>query len=104
MFAFDSIPAALAITTNTFIVYTSNIFAVVGLRSLFFAIKGSLEHLEYLKYGLGAILAFVGIKMLTAHYYHVDVLYSLAFILAVLAVTVAVSLYMRKRKERTEKA
>jgi len=104
MFAFDSIPAALAITTNTFIVYTSNIFAVVGLRSLFFAIKGSLEHLDYLKYGLGAILAFVGIKMLTAHYYHVDVLYSLAFILAVLAVTVAVSLYVRKRKEKTIKS
>jgi tellurite resistance protein TerC len=100
MFAFDSIPAALAITTNTFIVYTSNIFAVVGLRSLFFVIKGSLEHLEYLKYGLGVILAFIGVKMLLSEHYHMDVLYSLAFILAVLAVTIAVSLYARKRKGR----
>jgi tellurite resistance protein TerC len=104
MFAFDSIPAALAITTDTFIIYTSNIFAVVGLRSLFFAIKGSLERLEYLKYGLGVILAFVGVKMLTSQYYHVDVLVSLAFILAVLAVTIAVSAYMGKRKERPEES
>ncbi|MCL2032360.1 MAG: TerC family protein [Methanomassiliicoccaceae archaeon] len=98
MFAFDSIPAVLAITTDKFIVYTSNIFAVVGLRSLFFVIKGSMEHLEYLKYGLGAILVFIGAKMLLSEYYHVDVVLSLAFILAVLAVTVAVSLYARKRK------
>jgi tellurite resistance protein TerC len=101
MFAFDSIPAALAITTDTFIIYTSNIFAVIGLRSLFFAIKGSLSHVEYLNYGLGVILAFVGTKMLISHYYHVDVIYSLVFILAVLAVTMVVSLYVTKRKEKS---
>ena len=100
MFAFDSIPAALAITTDRFIIYTSNIFAVVGLRSLFFAIKGSLEHLEYLKYGLGAILVFVGIKMIASEYYHIDVLVSLAFILSVLAVTVVISLYTRNKKTK----
>jgi tellurite resistance protein TerC len=72
---------------------------VVGLRSLFFVIKGSLEHLEYLKYGLGVILAFIGVKMLLSEHYHMDVLYSLAFILAVLAVTIVVSLYARKRKK-----
>ncbi|MCL2148179.1 MAG: TerC/Alx family metal homeostasis membrane protein [Methanomassiliicoccaceae archaeon] len=97
MFAFDSVPAALAITTDKFIVYTSNLFAVVGLRSLFFVIKGSMERLEYLKYGLGVILAFIGVKMLASDYFHVDVVASLAFILAVLAATVAVSLYARRR-------
>ena len=100
MFAVDSIPAVLSISTDKFIIYTSNIFAVLGLRSLFFAIKGSMEHLEYLKYGLGTILAFIGIKMLISEHYHVDVLLSLAFILTVLAVTVAVSLYKRKLKLR----
>jgi len=100
MFAFDSIPAALAITTDKFIIYTSNLFAILGLRSLFFAIKGTMEHLEYLKYGLGAILAFIGVKMLISDHYHVDVLFSLAVILSVLAVTIAVSLYARKKKQR----
>jgi tellurite resistance protein TerC len=101
MFAFDSIPAVLSITTDRFIIYTSNVFAVIGLRSLFFAIKGSMEHLEYLKYGLGAILAFIGIKMLISGHYHVDVLISLGFILSVLAVTVVTSLYIRKKKMKT---
>ena len=99
MFAFDSIPAALAITTDKFIIYTSNLFAILGLRSLFFAIKGTMEHLEYLKYGLGAILAFIGVKMLIADHYHMDVLISLAVILSVLAVTIAFSLYVRKKKQ-----
>ena len=100
MFAFDSIPAALAISTDKFIIYTSNLFAVLGLRSLFFAIKGSMEHLEYLKYGLGIILAFIGVKMLLSEYYEVDVLLSLAIILIVLAATVAVSLHMRRVKQK----
>jgi len=103
MFAFDSIPAVLAITTDNFIALTSNIFAVLGLRALFFAIKGSMEHIEYLKYGLGVILAFVGVKMIVSHLYpdySVDVVFSLAFILIVLAVTVAVSLLVRKRREK----
>ena len=104
MFAFDSIPAALAITTDKFIVYTSNLFAVLGLRSLFFVIKGSMEHLEYLKYGLGAILVFIGVKMLLSEYYHVDVLISLMVILIVLAVTVAVSLHVRNKKKRASGA
>lgn len=98
MFAFDSIPACLAISTDTFIVYTSNIFAILGLRSLYFALRGTMEHLEYLKYGLGVILAFVGIKMLTADVYHVDVVVSLVVILATLAITIVFSLIMKKRK------
>jgi tellurite resistance protein TerC len=104
MFAFDSIPAVFSITTDKFIIYTSNIFAVLGLRSLFFAIKGSMEHLEYLKYGLGVILAFIGIKMLMpliVNDFSIPIIYSLGFILGVLAVTVAVSLYKRKQKLRS---
>jgi len=100
MFAFDSIPAVLAITTDNFIAYTSNILAVLGLRALFFAVKGSMEHIDYLKYGLGVILAFVGVKMLISEYYHVDVMLSLAFILMVLASTIGISLYTRKRREK----
>jgi tellurite resistance protein TerC len=99
MFAFDSIPAALAITTDRFIVYSSNIFAILGLRSLFFLIKGSMEHLEFLKYGLGVILVFVGVKMLISNYYSVDVLISLAFILAVLLITVTASVIHKEEKD-----
>jgi len=99
MFAFDSIPAALAITTDRFIVYSSNIFAIIGLRSLFFLIKGSMEHLEFLKYGLGVILVFVGIKMLISNFYSVDVLISLAFILAVLLITVTASVLHKENGE-----
>jgi len=98
MFAFDSIPAALAITTDRFIIYTANIFAVIGLRSLFFLIKGSMEHLEFLKYGLGVILVFVGLKMIFSDTYPIDVVYSLVFILAVLLVTVAASVLHKGKK------
>jgi len=100
MFAFDSIPAVLGISTNTFIVYTSNIFAILGLRSLYFALKGTMGSLEYLKYGLGAILAFVGIKMFLSDVYHIDVLVSLAFICTVLLVTVLASMMVKKRKAK----
>ncbi len=98
MFAFDSIPAALSITTDIFIVYASNIFAVLGLRSMFFVINGALNALDYLKYGLGVILAFIGVKMLisAADVCEISVLSSLAFILVVLAITIVASLLHRK--------
>lgn len=101
MFAFDSIPACLAITTDQFIVYTSNIFAILGLRSLYFALRGSLSSLKYLKYGLGAILAFVGIKMLISNFCHIDVVVSLVVILGLLALTVIVSLMGKKKTAET---
>ena len=97
VFALDSIPAVLAISTDTFIVYTSNIFAILGLRSLYFAIRGSLNSLAYLKYGLGVILAFVGVKMIISEYVHIDVVSSLAFIGMVLLVTVVMSLALNRR-------
>ena len=98
MFAVDSIPAVLAISTNTFIIYTSNIFAILGLRSLYFALRGTMGSLDYLKYGLGVILAFVGVKMIIADFYHVDVLYSLIFICSVLVITIVASMVAKKNK------
>lgn len=102
IFAFDSIPAVLAITTDTFIVYSSNVFAILGLRSIYFVLRNALSRLAYLKYGLGAILAFVGMKMLLSDVYHIDVIVSLAVILAIIAVTVLLSVTLSK--ERTEKS
>ncbi len=98
MFAFDSIPAALSITTDIFIVYASNIFAVMGLRSMYFVIKDAIGALECLKYGLGVILAFIGVKMLlgAADIYHVSVIHSLIFIIVVLLVTVVASMAHRR--------
>jgi tellurite resistance protein TerC len=91
IFAVDSIPAVLAITLNTFIVYTSNIFAILGLRSLFFALAWLMEVFEYLHYGISSVLAFVGIKMLLSHYYPIPTEISLAVIAVILLVTIIAS-------------
>ena len=92
VFAVDSIPAILAITTDSFIVYTSNVFAILGLRALYFALAGFMRLFCYLNYGLAAILVFVGCKMLASHYYHVPIVVALGVILGVLAVSVIASL------------
>jgi tellurite resistance protein TerC len=92
VFALDSIPAVLSITRQPFIAYTSNIMAVMGLRSLYFLLIGMLATLRFLHYGLAAILAFAAIKMLGAHYFEVGPLTSLAIILTLLGVTVVLSL------------
>jgi tellurite resistance protein TerC len=81
IFAIDSIPAVLAITHETFLVYTSNIFAILGLRSLYFVLAGLLDRLHLLHYGLALVLAFVGGKMLLAHWVEIPVVISLAVIL-----------------------
>jgi tellurite resistance protein TerC len=86
VFALDSIPAVLAITRDTFIVYTSNIFAILGLRSLYFALSSALDRLRLLHYGLALILAFVAVKMLLNRWIQIPVTWSLAFIVLVLAV------------------
>ena len=91
IFALDSIPAVLAITRNLFIVYTSNIFAILGLRSLFFALSHLLDKLRLLHYGLAVILAFVALKMLLAKWVMVPVGISLGIILSILGVFVAAS-------------
>jgi tellurite resistance protein TerC len=92
MFAIDSVPAILAITTDTFIVFTSNAFAIMGLRSLYFLLAGLIDRFEYLKYGLAALLAFAGLKMLLSDVIHLDVWVSLGIIVAILVVSVVVSL------------
>jgi tellurite resistance protein TerC len=92
IFAMDSIPAVLAISRRAFIVYTSNIFAILGLRSLFFALSGMLEKFHLLHYGLGSILAFVAVKMLAQHWIEIPVGLSLGIILGILAVFIAASI------------
>jgi predicted tellurium resistance membrane protein TerC len=91
LFAVDSIPAVLAVSHNPFVVYTSNIAAILGLRSLYFALASLLDRLRYLHYGLGAMLAFVALKMLTAQWIDVPVTLSLAVMGAILAVCAVVS-------------
>lgn len=97
VFALDSIPAVLAISSDVMVIYTSNIFAVMGLRSLFFVIKGGMNSLVYLKYGLGAILLFVSAKLLIHEVVEIPILVSLAVILLILLVTVVSSLMHAKR-------
>jgi len=101
MFAFVSIPAALSISTDMFIVFTSNIFAVMGLRSLFFVIRNALDSLKYLNYGLGVILAFIGAKMLLSFFdIEISVVVSLVVIVVVLAVTVLASRYSSNKSQK----
>ena len=97
IFAIDSIPAVLAITTDPFIVYTSNVFAILGLRSLFFAISGLMNLFHYLQYGLAAILSFVGVKMLISNFYKINVNVSLLVIAAILAIAIIASLIWAKK-------
>jgi tellurite resistance protein TerC len=92
IFAVDSIPAILAITDNPFIVYTSNVFAILGLRSLYFALAGILKYFHYLHYGLAAILVFVGIKMLITDFYKFDPFISLGIIAFILTVSIVLSI------------
>ena len=96
VFALDSIPAVLSITRHTFIAYTSNILAVMGLRSLFFVLTHALGKLAYLHYGLAAVLAFAAAKMLLAPWVDVTPLQSLVVIAAILAITTAISLLLQK--------
>ena len=98
IFAVDSIPAIFAVTKDPFIVYTSNVFAILGLRSLYFALAGVLDKFHYLKVGLGVVLSFVGVKMLLAHSpWKIDTLISLGVIVVVLAASVIASLVWPKK-------
>jgi len=92
VFATDSIPAILAITQDTFVVFTSNVFAILGLRSLYFALAGMMRSFHLLHYGLSVILAFIGVKMLGSHWLHIPTVAALGVIVGVLAVSVAASL------------
>lgn len=92
IFAIDSIPAIFSITTDPFLVFTSNIFAILGLRSLYFVLATAINRFYYLRFSLVFLLAFVGVKMLTAHHYPIDTTLSLYIILGILAVGVLASL------------
>jgi tellurite resistance protein TerC len=96
IFAVDSVPAVLAITRNTFIVYSSNVFAILGLRALYFALAGVLPRLRFLHQGLAAILVFVGAKMTLSEWLPIPSLVSLGAIAGILAITVAASLLLPK--------
>jgi tellurite resistance protein TerC len=97
VFAIDSIPAVLSITRHPFLAYTSNIMAVMGLRSLYFLLAHLLTKLRYLHYGLAAVLAFAALKMLAAHWYEISPMLSLAIVVVMLGITVAVSLLMKRK-------
>ena len=96
LFAVDSIPAILAITLNAFVVYTSNVFAILGLRAMYFALAGMLDVFHYLHYGLAVILMFVGAKMLGSAYVEIPTVATLAIVGVVLAVSVGASLVKPK--------
>lgn len=91
IFAVDSIPAVLSITQDTFLVYSSNIFAIIGLRSLYFLLSGMAGRFPYLKYGISAILCFVGIKMLLSHTVKIPIVLSLGVIVGILALSILAS-------------
>jgi len=99
VFAVDSIPAVLAITLNAFIVYTSNVFAILGLRSMYFAVAGMMDLFEYLHYGLSLVLILIGAKMLLSHYYTVPTVVALGTVAGVIAVSVVASVLFPGKKK-----
>ncbi len=99
IFAVDSIPAILAITRDAFIVYTSNVFAIMGLRAMYFALAGMMEMFHYLHYGLSLVLVFIGTKMLLSNYYKIPTEWALGVVAALLAISVVASLIFPARKK-----
>ena len=99
LFAIDSIPAIFAITTNVFIVYSSNIFAILGLRNLYFLLEKLHSTFEYVKYGVGIILIFTGIKLGISFKYHISVGISLIVIISILIISVLVSILINRQKK-----
>jgi tellurite resistance protein TerC len=98
LFAVDSIPAVLAITLNAFIVYTSNVFAILGLRSMYFALAGMMDLFHYLHYGLSVVLIFIGLKMLGSHYVSIPTGWALTIVLFVLGAAILASLLHPQKK------
>jgi len=99
VFAVDSIPAILAISRDPFIVYTSNVFAILGLRSLYFALAGIMQMFHFIHYGLSAILVFVGTKMLLSDIYKIPIAISLGLIAAIIAASIIASILWPQRSE-----
>jgi tellurite resistance protein TerC len=101
-FAVDSIPAIFGVSEDPFIIYTSNIFAILGLRSLYFALAGVIHRFHYFRYGLAAVLAFVGVKMLISEIYKVPVWAALAVVVACIGIAVAASIWFPPRTARVD--
>jgi tellurite resistance protein TerC len=102
VFAIDSIPAIFAVTSDPFIVYSSNVFAILGLRAMFFILAGMLDRFRYLKPGVALVLVFVGVKMTTSAWIHIPTLASLAVVLAILVLSVVASLVQGGRDARRD--
>lgn len=102
IFAVDSIPAIFAVTNDPFIVYTSNVFAILGLRSLYFVLAGVIHTFQYLKIGLSVVLTFVGVKMLLIDVYKIPTAVSLGVIASILAVAIGASLWQARRTAKAE--
>ena len=99
-FAVDSIPAIFGVTTDVLIVLTSNVFAVLGLRSLFFLVSGLAQKLAYLNYGIALVLAFIGVKIVLERWMKIPVYLSLAVVLATLTAAAVASLLVRQRLKK----
>ena len=100
VFALDSSPASCAVTTDPFIVFTANVFAILGLRSLYFVLAGAIACFRFLKLGLSVVLVFVGAKMLLARWAHISTPASLAVVLVILAVSILASAATARRKTK----
>ncbi len=103
IFALDSIPAIFAVTQNSFIVFTSNVFAILGLRSLYFVLAGAIGYFKHLKIGLSVVLSFIGLKMLVSSWIHVSTLVSLGVVCGILLISIGASIYTDKVNKDTIK-
>ena len=104
IFAVDSIPAIFAVTTDPFIVLTSNLFAILGLRAMYFLLSGVAERFSMLKYGLAVILVFIGIKMLIVDFYHIPIAISLGVVFGILVVTLLINAWVNYQHDKKQQA
>ncbi|MET6676232.1 TerC family protein [Citrobacter amalonaticus] len=104
IFAVDSIPAIFAVTTDPFIVLTSNLFAILGLRAMYFLLAGVAERFSMLKYGLAVILVFIGIKMLIVDFYHIPIAISLGVVFGILVVTLLINAWVNHQHDKKQQA
>ncbi|MBM8431634.1 TerC family protein [Salmonella enterica] len=104
IFAVDSIPAIFAVTTDPFIVLTSNLFAILGLRAMYFLLSGVAERFSMLKYGLAVILVFIGIKMLIVDFYHIPIAISLGVVFGILTITLVINAWVKHQRDKKLRA
>ncbi|HBL4669480.1 TPA: TerC family protein [Salmonella enterica subsp. enterica serovar Derby] len=104
IFAVDSIPAIFAVTTDPFIILTSNLFAILGLRAMYFLLSGVAERFSMLKYGLAVILVFIGIKMLIVDFYHIPIAISLGVVFGILTITLVINAWVNHQRDKKLRA